>query len=216
MLFLIAGKKRSGKDTVAKILIEELGGEAVALADNLREMCSAVFRVPMNYFTDDDKKEKEFPLPVEFTIENSFDLEYWCTDRNGFSKDQVAGKFTKFIGTAFKTPRAILQVVGTEMVRECVDDYFHCKVLDRRIGCGEEQLENVFVTDCRFKNERAYFDGIKVLVVNPAENVTAEDLHASEQEIGEPSEYDIVIENDKTLGLDMLRENVRRTFQRFY
>jgi len=58
MIVGLTGYKGSGKDTVADHLVE-YGFVRWSFADKLREVCSDVFNIPMNYFTDRDLKEKK-------------------------------------------------------------------------------------------------------------------------------------------------------------
>lgn len=59
----IAGKKRSGKDTVGK-MIQELRPkmQLIAFADKLKEFCSIAYGIPLEMFYDD--KWKEVPVPT--------------------------------------------------------------------------------------------------------------------------------------------------------
>lgn len=54
----IAGKKRSGKDTVGK-MIHELRPEMqlIAFADKLKQFCSIAYGIPIEWFYDDTLKE---------------------------------------------------------------------------------------------------------------------------------------------------------------
>lgn len=54
----IAGKKRSGKDTVGK-MIQELRPKMklIAFADKLKQFCSIAYGIPLEFFYDDKAKE---------------------------------------------------------------------------------------------------------------------------------------------------------------
>lgn len=53
----LAGRKRSGKDTSARLLASELGFRPVAFADVLREFAGEVFDLPPAYFGDALKEQ---------------------------------------------------------------------------------------------------------------------------------------------------------------
>jgi hypothetical protein len=58
MVVAFCGAKRHGKDTAAKVLIEQLGFTKVSFADGLRKTVATALRVNERYFLDDDKKEE--------------------------------------------------------------------------------------------------------------------------------------------------------------
>lgn len=62
MLVGVAGKARSGKDTIGNYLINQHQFVRYAFADPLKKACSEMFGVPLNYFYDDDKKEVDLPF----------------------------------------------------------------------------------------------------------------------------------------------------------
>jgi hypothetical protein len=74
MLIGISGKKRTGKDTVARMLRASMPDDDVvfmAFADHLKSICSVAFDVPIQAYYDQDKKESwrgEFGTPREQMI----------------------------------------------------------------------------------------------------------------------------------------------------
>jgi len=54
----ITGYKGSGKDTIAEYLVREKGFKTISFADKLRDVCSDVFNLDMDYFTDTQLKEQ--------------------------------------------------------------------------------------------------------------------------------------------------------------
>lgn len=61
LLIALGHKAQSGKDTVAKLLVEEFGFRQIAYADPLKAACAAAFNVPLHYFYDE--KLKMTPVP---------------------------------------------------------------------------------------------------------------------------------------------------------
>lgn len=88
MIIGITGYKRSGKDTLADYLTN-LGFIKISFADKLREICSDLFNVSMDYFIDDDKKDTPLAslnnkTPRELLIHvgqgmRDFDPNIWIT-----------------------------------------------------------------------------------------------------------------------------------------
>ena len=198
MIISLSGTKRAGKDTIADILISRYGFTKVSLATSLRDLCSEVFQLSQNEFLDDDKKEKLFNEPVLVSeeyiglmlsvIENK-----WNMPVSEESKTKLVSK----VGVEMKHPRHLLQVVGTDLIRDCIDSDLLLKVAANKI----ETLDNVVVPDVRFTNERKWMkeqNALMCLVVRPNFNKST-DTHISENDLGSPDEYKIVFNNDETL-----------------
>lgn len=124
MIYVLAGCKRSGKDTTFQILKTEWESKGYrvaqfAFADALREVCSIVFGYTQSDFMDNDRKES-LPSPI--------------------------------LGADF-TPRRALQFVGTDLFRKQVDSDVWVRVGLARISQLARENDVVVVTDARFENE---------------------------------------------------------------
>lgn len=124
MIYVLAGCKRSGKDTTFQILKTEWESKGYrvaqfAFADALREVCSVVFGYTQSDFMDDDRKES-LPSPI--------------------------------LGAGW-TPRRALQFVGTDLFRNQVDSDVWVHVGLARIEQLARDHDVVVVTDARFENE---------------------------------------------------------------
>jgi hypothetical protein len=199
MIVCLAGVKRSGKDSVANILKTE-GFEQISLADPLREICSKVFDIPMNVFTADELKEKPFDRPVFLTADDIAHFQAIVENEWGFNIDKTAyNGMIEHLDVGFETPRQMLQYIGTEFLRNNVDDNMFLKIADKRI---EHSPKDVVISDCRFKNEREWFrkkNAIICLVKRPslAQNT---DTHVSENDLGDEKDYQVIITNDRDLN----------------
>lgn len=113
----IAGKARSGKDTVAERLVQGHGFVRMAFADPLKEAARCIF---------------------------------------GLSDAQLYGDL-KETNDAFwgKTPRRIMQLLGTDAVRKNIDDDVWIKATQRRIETemAERDTIGIVIPDVRFPNE---------------------------------------------------------------
>jgi hypothetical protein len=195
MLISLSGTKRSGKDTIADVLVKEFKYTKVAFADSLRELCTKVFDLSENMFIDDDKKEARFITPIRLDEEHlglmlSIIENDWKIPVSKESKDKMLLK----VGKEMTYPRQILQYVGTEVVRDCIDPDFWIKALERRI----DGLADVVIADARLKNERDWAKSRGALLcIVQRPNFIKQDSHRSENELED--NYQIVFNNDDTL-----------------
>ncbi|MBU6222283.1 MAG: hypothetical protein KGR24_05965 [Planctomycetes bacterium] len=112
-----------------------------------------------------------------------------------------------------RSPRQLLQTLGTEWGRGQVADDIWIRLLDRRIKTLEEQgVTTIAVADVRFDNEADHLrrSGGEVWHVRRA-SVEATDGHASEAGV-QAMPHDVAIDNDGTL--DDLRQAVLAAFSR--
>lgn len=198
MLICLSGQSASGKDTLADVLVRDFRYVKVAFADGLRDLCSSVFDIPLNQFLDRDKKEKPFSHPIRLDeahlgymleiIENGYKIPV-----SKESKD----KMLALVGTEMTTPRKLLQTIGTDVVRDCIDDNFWIKALEHKI----QNLADVVITDARFSGERNFArenGALMCLVKRPSlQNV---DSHRAENDLGEDTEYNLIFNNDDSLN----------------
>jgi hypothetical protein len=205
MIIALGGKKRSGKDTVADILVKKCGYSKVAFADPLKELCSRVFSIPMRYFNDDDLKEKEFDVNVTVDYHHLDEIKEIVCNEWGFAlPEESEDYFDAYFETIIKTPRKLMQFVGTELLRKHIrDDIFIVKLFSRIKDIGG----NVVISDARMKNERDVLKragGYLVLVKRGEDSV---DSHISENDLGDENDYNMVINNQK-ISLQELESNV--------
>lgn len=210
MIIAFAGKMGSGKDTAAEFLKEQ-GFETVAFADNLKEMAMKIFRLSKEQCYNQELKMKFFTYPLELNIGHIARAMTYAEERNGFKlTNEIAMKLYSLLDNPVKlnTPREILQYLGTEMLRNCIDKNYHALVVKHKID--STGMKKVAITDCRFPNERHFvkrWGGLNVLIKRPSKNITTTSglvAHASENSLGEDKEYNYIINNDTSL--DALKE----------
>lgn len=99
-----------------------------------------------------------------------------------------------------KSPRQMMQTLGTEWARERVHQDFWLILAGKKVAEYQEAGYNVAITDVRFENEAAWLrskGGILVHVIRPNAGTTP---HAHASEAGVKQEYmDWVIYNTSTL-----------------
>ena len=121
----VCGIKGNGKDTVADYIIKQYPNwEKDSFAGTLKDAVSAIFGW--------DRKMLAGETPEDRAKREEKD-KYW-SEKLGFDV----------------TPRNILQIFGTE----CVRNHFHKNIwvdsLERKV---KNSKNNIIITDCRFKNE---------------------------------------------------------------
>lgn len=157
MIIGILGKKQSGKDTVADIIIELLPQyKKKAFADNIKKICSIITSIPIENWYNQDLKE--FVLP-----------NFWL-DKKG----------------QLYTYRTLMQTVGTEAIRDVVnDDVWIDGVLDEyRMHRSDGKEDDIIISDVRHEKEYVKIvelGGIIIKVIR--QNVVSIDTHSSETQI---------------------------------
>lgn len=198
MIVTLSGKKRAGKDVTADILVNKYGFTKISLASSLRELCSSVFNMEMNEFLDDDKKERAFSTPVILLEEHlGLMLDYIETEWKYPVSEETKIKLMLKLGMEMKHPRHILQLIGTELIRDCIKSDLLLDVAEARIN----QFDNVVVPDVRFSNERSFFKRVGALMCFiDRPTLQTIDAHISENDGGCLDEFGIVFKNDDSLS----------------
>lgn len=208
-IIAMAGKMGSGKDTAGDFLKAE-GYRQIAFADNLKLMSMKIFGLSHSQCYDQDEKIKSFDEYKEITRTKLLEIKNYAFKENGFSLNQdMEAKLWKLVHpydmgeevpVVIKSPRELLQYLGTEVLRNCIDEDYHAKVVKHYID--KYKWDKVVITDCRFPNEKRLVNewgGKTILIDRPDTTHTGIANHASETSLGDESTYDYVIKNDKSL-----------------
>lgn len=190
----LVGYAKSGKTTAAEVLVEN-GFTAIAYADKLKNTISKVTGLPREYMDDQSLKERPFPLP--------YTLEWHIIDKLMQEYGMYANDY-RYVTDGYKralitSPRQLMTVVGTDILRTC-DDEIHIRSTLDSLPNG-----NVVITDIRFQNE---FDAIAnkggVTIGIVRDEVTPLNLktaHVSEKNVAKLLPLcDIIIENNEGLS----------------
>lgn len=203
MIIGIAGKKGSGKDTLAELFVAN-GFKRYAFADHLRDAASKIFKIDIKYFQDPDLKDKPFRkkklfrgyrnTPIRMDLKTRIDFVNYFKNNYDFN---LMNHLEVFHGAEFAAPRDILQFIGTTVCRGLIGDDFHIQYVFRQIE--EDYAKHYVISDARFANERAEIEkagGINILVQRPK---TKSDSHVSENQLGAPEDYFYVVDNSKDI-----------------
>lgn len=203
MLIGIGGAKNVGKDTVATFFVEQ-GFVRYAFADHIREASSEIFQIPITYFTDTNKKDCPFLRKKWFGLvkqEYEVKLDYHTKKRlvsyfvSKYKTTKILENMEVLKNKSFKTPREIMKFIGTRIIRDYIGKDFHIRYLFEQILSNGDQA--VVISDVRHRNERqaiSEIGGINILVTRPGVSIDDD-----EGELGDPSEYDFIINNNKDL-----------------
>lgn len=170
MIIGICGYKQSGKDTLGKYFIDNLGFIRVAFADPLKEACRCIFG-----FNDEqlygDKKETEDEF---WKVSPRVVLQYVGTDLCRNQLEYIIPHLGKdiWIESARKTIQKII---------------------------SENKNANIVITDCRFPNEIEMIKKLGGTVIRiTRKSISSSDMHASELHIA-TLKVDYEVGNDGTI-----------------
>lgn len=193
-----AGSKGAGKDEAASVLVKRYDFTRVALADPLRELCSKVFRIPYEQFSDNDKKDSELDYKVTLDYSHIDKIRDIIENEWDFVVTPVAREeMEEYYGEEFTTPRQILQTIGTQLIRNNVrDDIWIVLAFSKMRTIGSK----IVITDCRFKNERdAFKKAGALLCLIKRDGTSVGESHISEKSLGTEDDYDVIFTNDENL-----------------
>lgn len=201
----VSGRKSSGKDTICDFFVKSERFKKLALATPLKELCSKVFDIEMKYFDDEKLKEQELPYFVTVEYHHINKIQRIVAEDWGFDVDYIAQhSFIDFVGMEFKTPRQMLQTIGTDMLRTNIRDDIWIVLLFTKI---KELSCDIVVSDVRFKNEREALKKAGASLILIKRGLDNKDGHKSENDLGSENDYDAVI-NNNDISLGQLRSEV--------
>lgn len=212
---LFSGKMSSGKNQLAEYVsqIYTKRGLNVAsdmFAGSLKQWASQDFKLLMGVLNDMgqqirneadkiNKNRQSYGLPHDGVIQDLVNLvnnSLVLNEENFFEK---------------KTPisRALLQIYGTEIFRNRVDDMYWVKLTQKRIIASEADV--VIITDVRFPNEIDFIANsnkyetysIRINRLMNRDNMLHE--HDSEKALDHYQEFSYLVDNNE--GLDELRDS---------
>lgn len=179
MLIAFSGLKGSGKDTAAKVLVEEYGFTKVAFADAVREMALVI----------------DPWIPAMSGGYNLLPLSELINDAGwDWAKRNVP------------EVRRLLQVIGTEAGRMVLGENVWVDLLAKRFPDIADENSRYVVTDCRFDNEVEFVrsnSGSVIWIERPG---LVSDGHASESTHIKDLAT-VVLHNDETVS--ELEEDIR-------
>lgn len=217
MIYVICGKKRSGKDTLAKILCKNINASSIALADHIKYYLEdAGYKSSKNSILHDSsstklfwKDDRESPLLLNNTdvcslFQNTIDL---MAQKGVFSlypnqrqrvEDFIAD--LELTNTELWSVRRIMQVFGTDIVCNLIDDSVWVNLAIARVLYRAKQADsdNIVITDCRQEHEYKYLSMLGAKFIFVQKDDVPADSHSTERGLI-PNQNDIVVPNNGTL-----------------
>lgn len=187
------GPMGSGKDLAAKILQQYIPAQIRPFAGPLKKVCSELSGLPLHYFYENKGRKVSDVIfgPASFkAITSAFGVP---------AKQDVYDR----IGlTVFSTPRKMLQIVGTNILR-AIDVDCHIN-LWKNWGTG-----GCYVPDVRFENEYHVLDYLVYVERNSATQFIGTHESESNYEFLK-SKADLILDNNGTIAeLDeQIRQNL--------
>lgn len=193
----LCGKKGVGKDTAALDLLDK-GWARVSFADELKLLCTEVFRVPFTALNDPELKDRKFDIPLKLDEDSANELMARIDFTIG-SHSQANAIIDAMDEKEIWTFRELLQFIGTDVCREILDTDIWLKIGKKKILRWLKDEKNpcsVIVTDVRFDNEAALIKELGGDMVEIKRDIPETgDTHASENI---DFTVDWTIWNDKT------------------
>lgn len=200
MIIGISGRARSGKDSIAAIMIKKFNFTRVSFADSLKEISAEAFNIPLNHFHDTDKKDVAFESPLQVNIDHMQSLVMLLKGAGcAPSQAQIDNLIDDGISMKFVSPRDLLQKVGTNLCRNHFGDSVWLDIFKNKIKKTEGHC---IVTDVRFINERQAIkdlEGCNFLILRPSLSPIDGNSHESELLGCSSEKIDVTIFNDSTI-----------------
>jgi len=122
----------------------------------------------------------------------------------GFNDKQLYGAWKETIDTEWeKTPRQMLQLIGTDALRRIVHDDFWVIPMKRKLKEHLRNERHIVISDVRFMNEINMIKNMKgVLIKIDRENpdkITGFEKHTSEVELESFDDWDHILDNNGTI-----------------
>ncbi len=187
MIIGIHGFKQSGKDTLAKLFVDEFSFSRVAFADKVKEALHVIFDVPREklHGSDEDK--------------NSLSKVRW-NHLHGIQPSADSHK-------EFLSIRELMQIFATEMCRQVIPGIWY-----QYLPLHEHK--HVVVSDLRFTNEAQYLKDNKALLIRVTRTGAGPTAHSSESGLADDW-FDYELINDGSLedflqkGRDLMKKIVQ-------
>jgi hypothetical protein len=193
---VLSGMAGTGKDSVAKLLVEHYGFSMFSLSSTMKKFCKEVFDF------DDEQ------LYGRSRSRNAPD-ERWartCECQKSAARDNVNCLLCEGKGKINdNSPRRILQLLGTEWARDNIHPDIWTISSRKKLKSMVDLGIPVVVNDARFKNDRdnlrEWFGAFRVVVMAPNKKRKVENeswrKHRSETSIPKDDEVEYVINNDE-------------------
>lgn len=170
MILAFAGRKRSGKTTLAKLLQEEENAIIITIADFLKHLCCDLMNI--SYQELIEKKDNGYTFDI-IPDKRWFEI---ISKRTNINIEDVRKELENKHITSI---RELLQVIGTDVIRKYNENWHVNKMIEEIKSYSNDKL--IVIDDVRFPNEREAIlnlSGDVFFIVRP--NISEVSNHSSE------------------------------------
>lgn len=163
----LIGPKGSGKDTSYEQLrdMKRVDGK-ISFAGPLKEICGKVFGLHFNLLNDPVLKEKVMKEPITLTRKHIRQIIGLCeeyvnpvTAEGRVLYRSATVSVVGLEGRTFNTPRELMQIIGTELIRDRVYKPFHREAAFSEKALAKLKKDGTYaVTDVRFLDEHTFLE----------------------------------------------------------
>jgi len=205
----LSGLASSGKGTVGHYMVSRHGWSDFSFARNLKDMVQHVFKMTEWQVDDEKGKRSEFHSPMELTFTHVGAVLTWMSRTHGSAgfpsveeRKRRYGYIMNLIGKKLRTPREILQIVGTDICRTMVPTY-HVDIVSQYIDRNPDT--NWVITDVRFPDEGDFLKSVYSAFILRLERPALDQSqgfygHVSENALADWDGFSAVIDNSGSLG----------------
>ena len=202
-IIAISGKKQSGKDTTAKILqflayVDQLHAQAKAQGETI-ELPSYHEFLELNDAVTQPIQIKKFAGKLKNIVAELLSCNVSNLENEDFKNSKI-----DYLSSEDKciTPRYLLQYLGTDVLRNSINEDIHVNALLNDIKSSQNANILAFaITDLRFRNELEAIKKHGGLTIrlnrNEANKIVSNSQHESETAL-DNAQFDITIDNNGT------------------
>ena len=159
-----AGRARSGKSTLAQVLHTEEGYQVLTIANYLKKLCCKLLG-DISLTQLNELKNNDTDITNLLKIDDNFI--HIINEATGIGYEVIKNELIN-LPYGIPTVRAMLQIVGTDIIRKYYPDW-HIIQLVNEIESLPDDV-NIVVDDVRFPNERKEIErlgGIVIFIMRP-------------------------------------------------
>lgn len=159
-----AGRARSGKTTLAKVLHEENNYKILTIANYLKKLCCKLLG-DISLHELNRLKDNNIDISDRFVIDDNFIN--IINQETGIGCIEIKDELEK-LGVYMTTVRAMLQIIGTDIIRKYYPDW-HIRQLINEIETLPTDTD-IAVDDVRFPNEKKEIEkvgGTVIFIMRP-------------------------------------------------
>jgi len=214
-IILVSGRMQSGKNQIAEYLKEAFNEHNLKVgfdlfASSLKDGCKEDFKVLADYLNSETEKIKSM-------VNMLFDLTRYpertaVFEHISYMLDQMKLENHNWYEDKTTVSRMILQIYGTEIFRQRVDNDWWAKQTKNRVLNVDNDV--TIITDARFENELQTFIDVpndckvySLRVQRTNDNDSKIARHESETALDDYTAWDYIVENNGTL--DDLRASAK-------